>query len=403
MSTPDLLFTPSSSYFTKKRRWPPRRRTLLVILISLVVLLIGAGVGAWFVFSRSSATSPIVGQFAFLSSGQANDSGSQGIADQVQVDLHAIQGPSEGKSYYAWLLPDKDDLPAMFLGTIVIRGETGHMIYSDPHHTNLLAHSSGLLITEQDATPIPHLPSPNKSDWRYLAQIPQTLPAGSGQQYSLLDHLRHLLAEDPTLKAHGLPGGLAPWLYHNTKIVYELSTSARDGWYAGESAASALLRSHLIQVLAYLDGASYVARDLPATTRVPAQANPGGGIGLLEYEQEQNPAGCLKHVALHTNGVASSPGSNTSLRQQAAQITTAIGYITAWLEKVRQDITKLIVMTNQQLQQPEAGKLLNDMALNATLAWNGQGGQSGGIGQEDGVQWVYLHIQRLTTMDITAA
>jgi len=60
-------------------------------------------------------------------------------------------------------------------------------------------------------------------------------------------------------------------------------------------------------------------------------------------------------------------------------------------------------MTNQQLQQPEAGKLLNDMALNATLAWNGQGGQSGGIGQEDGVQWVYLHIQRLTTMDITAA
>jgi hypothetical protein len=399
MSTPDLLFTPSP-YFKKKRGWTLRRHPLpVLLLVLLIVLLAGIGGGTWFLVSRSSATSSVVGQIAFLSSDQTKDSGSQGSTDTVQIDLRITQEPSTGKSYYAWLLSDKDDeqRSALFLGTLVIHGETGRMVYSDPHHTNLLANNSRLLITEQDASPTPHLPSPDKSDWRYLAQIPQTLPPGPGKQYSLLDHLRHLLAEDPTLKAHGLSGGLANWLYSNTGVVYTLSAGAKDGWHTGRDADSALIRSHLIQILAYLDGASYVARDLPATTTIPVQANPTGSIGLLEYEAGQNPAGYLKHVALHINGVASAPGSSASLRKQAAQITTAISYINAWLEKVRQDTRKLVVMTDQQLQQPEAGNMLDDIALNATLAYNGQGAR------QEGVQWAYLHIQRLTMMNITVA
>src|SRR6266487_652166 len=187
MSAPDLLFTASSSHFAKKR--PPRRRTVVALLIVLAVLVIGAG--AW--FARSTMTAPIVGQLAFASSGQPLKGGLN-VADQVQIDLHITQGPTVGKSYFAWLLPDQTTGQAVLLGAISPHGQAAHLTYNDPQHSNLLADNSRLLITEQATTPMPRLPSSDRSDWRYLAQIPQTLSSGPGQQYSLLDHLRHLLA-----------------------------------------------------------------------------------------------------------------------------------------------------------------------------------------------------------------
>src|SRR6266487_317986 len=385
MSAPDLLFTASSSHFAKKR--PPRRRTVVALLIVLAVLVIGAG--AW--FARSTMTAPIVGQLAFASSGQPLKGGLN-VADQVQIDLHITQGPTVGKSYVAWLLPDQTTGQAVLLGAISPHGQAAHLTYNDPQHSNLLADNSRLLITEQATTPMPRLPSSDRSDWRYLAQIPQTLSSGPGQQYSLLDHLRHLLASDPTLQQHGLSGGLAPWLYRNIAVVYAASTNARAGWQAGTTDSTAL-RSHLLQALAYLDGTAYVARDLPAGTAIPTQDYPAGNIGLLEFEPQQNPAPYLEHVALHLNGVATSPGASSSQRALAAQITGAINHINAWLEKARQDIRQLLVMTDQQLQQPATRELLNDMTANAMLAYNGQG---------SGVQWAYLRIQRLATVDITA-
>ncbi len=388
MSAPDLLFTLSSSRFTKKRSWPPRGRIVLITLVVLALLVIG--ISTWFVLARSAATGSVVGQLAFVSSGQPL-AGGLGVADQVQVDLRITQAPAASKSYYAWLLADRTSEQAVLLGTIALRGGVAHLAYTDPRHTNLLTNNSRLLITEQASSPLPHLPSSDRSDWRYLAQISQALP--SGQQYSLLDHLRHLLASDPTLKQHGLSDGLAPWLYRNVDVVYAASTSARTSWHAGTTDSIAV-RSHLLQALAYLDGTSYVARDLPAGTAIPTQVYPAGNIGLLEFEPQQNPAPYLKHVALHVNGVASSPGASSSQRVLAAQIIGAINHINTWLEKVRQDVRQLTAMTDQQLQQAAAGNLLNDMATNATLAYSGQGSQSG-------AQWVYLRIQQLATVDIT--
>ena len=386
MSAPNLLFTPSSSRLPKKRRWPRRGRIILLILVTLALLVFGA----WFVLVRSATTGPVVGQLAFVSSGQPLQ-GSLGVADQVQVDLRITQEPAAGKSYYAWLLADQTNEQAVLLGTVALRGGVAHLTYSDTRHTNLLAYYSRLLVTEQETTPKPRFPSPDRSDWRYLAQISQTLPSEAGQQYSLLDHLRHLLASDPSLKQHGLSGGLAPWLYRNIDVVYAASTIARTNWHVGTTDSTSV-RSHLFQVLAYLDGTSYIARDLPAGTTIPTQVYPAGNIGLLAFEPQQNPAPYLEHVALHVNGVASSPGSSMALRQQAAQITGAINGIDTLLEKVRQDARQLTAMTDQQLRQPATGNLLNDMATNAKLAYNGR---------ESGVQWVYLRIQRLATVDIT--
>ena len=43
-------------------------------------------------------------------------------------------------------------------------------------------------LHEQDATITPLSPSTNRSDWRYVAEIPQII--SPRKQYSLLDHLR---------------------------------------------------------------------------------------------------------------------------------------------------------------------------------------------------------------------
>src|SRR5437868_4893425 len=58
--------------------------------------------------------------------------------------------------------------------------------------------------------------------------VPQT-PAAS-DNFSVLDHLRHLLAEDPKIAPKGLHGGLDFWLLSNTREVLQWAGNARDAW-----------------------------------------------------------------------------------------------------------------------------------------------------------------------------
>ena len=72
-------------------------------------------------------------------------------------------------------------------------------------------------MTEEDGASVPVMPSLNPATWRAVGEIPD-IPT---HQYSLLAHLRHLLAKDPTLQDLGLSGGLALWLYRNTGKLME--------------------------------------------------------------------------------------------------------------------------------------------------------------------------------------
>ena len=179
-----------------------------------------------------------MGQLLFLSSEQGQDNSSQGIADTVRLQVQLQYGPAAGKQYYAWSLPDQEtpEAPAILLGTVNRRGQIGLVTYNDPQHTNLLASTSRLLVTEQDASIIPLSPSTDHRDWRYVAAIAQIHPSGTAYSpYSLLDHVRHLLAKEPTLEDHGLHGGLVIWLERSTSNLIEWSTSARDDWRTGSN------------------------------------------------------------------------------------------------------------------------------------------------------------------------
>jgi transcriptional regulator with XRE-family HTH domain len=385
---------------TPKQPRSKRRAKSPLLQVFVILVLFSAGLGTIF-FSRASPVSPVIGHLYFLSSGQTSVNDNQGIADEVQIDLQSPQSPSEGKSYYAWLLPDKSnpENPPFPLGKVAINNGIGKVSFRDQQYTNLLAVTSSLLITEQDAAVPPLSYSPDMSDWRYIAMIPQIVPPG--QSYSLLDHLRHLLAKDPTLEGHGLPGGIAIWLYRNTQQVYEWSISAVSNWQSGEKANVSLIRQDIVRILDYLDGIAYVERDLPVPIPHPVLVDVRmGTFGLLQFAPQQPLPGYLDHMVYHLYGLTSSPGANTLMREHGAQILTAANTVNGWLEQIRQDARQLATMTDEQLQKQQTLTLLNDIANNANFALNGEIDPVTGHTQM-GVAWIYETIQSLATMDIT--
>jgi transcriptional regulator with XRE-family HTH domain len=390
------------SPFTKTSKRPWQEWKSLALLTLMFAVLIGGGWALVFSHSqpRISATASVVGHLKFLASGRVSDTSNQGIADKVRFDLHPLPAPSAGKSYYAWLLPDEEhsENTHFLLGKVTISGGSGHLSYDDPQHTNLLAITSSVLVTEEAAAVTPLFPSTDKSDWRYFAQIPNLVP--SGDMYSYLDHLRHLLAEDPTLKAHHLAGGLTIWLFRNTQTLNMWTLRARDEWQANGVPNISSVRRYAFSILNDLDGASYVQQDLPGAILPPRLGDEQlGSIGLLQLHALQDPPSYLYHVTLHLNGLASSPGATPFLREHTARIITAMNTVNEWLQQVHRDAKQLVAMTDDQLRQQQAATLLNEMVTNANNALFGKKDPRVGDVQE-GVEWISQNIESLATIDI---
>jgi transcriptional regulator with XRE-family HTH domain len=401
-SPPSLPSGPLLLPHASRPLWRPSLRRRMALLV--LVLLVAAGSITLLMLARPAAVPSVVGQVYFLSSGQFNDLTNQGIADQVQVELHSLPDPAAGKSYYAWLLPDENlpENPSLLLGKVVLTKGIGRLFYRDPQYTNLLATMSRFLITEEDANILPLTPSTDTSTWRYQAQIPHSRPRATPGEasYSLLDHVRHLLTSDPTVHAHELTGGLIKWLVLNTSKLAEWSGAARGEWRSDGTFDTQVLRRHLTRILDYLDGTTYAWQDVPTTGTPAILVDPReGSLGLLQFTPEQQPPGYLNHIEFHLHGLVSAPGATSSQQERAGQIEAAINTINAWLEQVRQDARRLIVMTDTQLRQLGALTLLNDLHILATAASSGQTDPVTGNIQK-GAEQVAQDVQHLATLDI---
>jgi eukaryotic-like serine/threonine-protein kinase len=406
-SRPDATPLPPPSPLPPAQPAPPSSATrggvngkLRIALIALVIIVLaGGGLGAFLAFSHH--TTPVantsVGQAFFVSSNQINLTSNAGSNDEFQISLKNIPAPAAGKSYYAWLLPDKSNSEgaSLLLGKLSVNNGAINFLYpGDSQHTNLLGITSQFLITEEDSNVTPTVPSPDQSTWRYYAAIPQT-PGPGNPPYSLLDHLRHLLAKDPELQAVGLQGGLNVWTNRNIQQVLAWSEDARNDW---DTQNFSSVNRKAIQILDYLDGSSEVAQDVPAGT--PIMTDPKiAQIGLLQFNQLQNPPGYLNHIALHLNGVLSSPGSTQYQRQLATQINTGIDNEQTWLGQVRKDAVQLAHMNNTQLAQQSTLMIINDMVTQATNAFNGYNNPSTGK-LDEGYTQIYLQVQKLATFDV---
>ena len=389
---PTVLAPPASS--TPPPSKPTRRwKGLYTALVALVILvLLGSGVGAYFVFFHSNSAAPVgptsVGQAYFLSSGQYNFSSAQGIADEIQIQLHNISAPAPGKSYYAWLLgdihphvePDPHQapltLPLLLARLSVVQGSITYL-YTAPDHANLISESSRMLITEQDSNGTPLFPATDRSAWRYYAAIPQT-PYGN-PPLSALDHIRHIFYKETVLPVLGLYGGLDAWLFRNTEKVLEWSISAQSDYHPQVSQISqGTINSLLVRILDYLDGSPNVHLDVPGGTVAADKTISQVSLLSVVPEQEElknlthNPPGYLLHVQVHLQGVAGAPDATPQMRATANKIILDLQNARIWLTQVRKDAQQLVLMDANQLAQPSSLALLNDMLANATYAYIGQ-------------------------------
>ena len=376
----------------------------LLVAIVVLVALLGSGLGAILLLTHHATAAPTanspVGQAYFVSSGHVNQDATQGINDEFQITLKGIPSPATGKAYYGWLLPDNsasDSLPDILLGKLPItNGAINYLYPGDSQHTNLLGMTSRFLITEEDANVAPQVPTPDLTAWRYYAALPQTIP--SGQKYSLLDHLRHLLASDPDLMAYDINGGLNIWTYREIQSVAQWAQTlpgARNGQDYD------YLRRQLVAILDYLDGSQNVNQDVPAGT--PVQANQQlAQIGLLEFDPAtQNPPGYLYHIALHLNGVLASPGATQFQRDLAIKINTSLTNLRVWLTQARHDAAQLLTMSDAQLGQSSTQAIVNDLVTMTTGAYQGRINPTTHK-HEDGDTQLAVQIQRLANFSVTA-
>ncbi len=396
--------TPVPSYAPTPVSSRRHRRLFIGLIVPLLIILIGSGLGTFFFLMPRRSTTvtqhSVVGQAFFVSSGQLNDKGIPGINDELQMNLQNMSAPAAGKSYYAWLLNDKNQTPmtAILLGTLSVMHGTVHFLYKgDPQHTNLLEVTSRILITEEDASRAPINPSSDFSTWRYYAELPQEPdPNDKVHHFSMLDHVRSLLAEDPMIGGIGIHGGLTFLLLRSTGKVVEWANSARDDQ---QENATNLMRAHFIRILDTLDGQANVQADVPPGTPLVLPAP----IALLGPDtsvvQSQTSADYLHLVSSHLNAIAQASNITPAKRQLAARINAALNDVRTWLEEVRQDAKKLILMTDSQLLSQESLTLLDDMVTQGFYAYVGRLDPTTNEVQS-GVVQINYDTERLATFDI---
>ena len=380
-----------------------KRQLIVTICVALLVVVVMALL-PWLLstpsavqLSAAAVPAAQVGQIVFGSSGQLNPNSSQGINDQIQLQLHIAARSPASTSLYAWLLPDtsNDEQVPLLLGTLHPDANgAAQLTYQTSDHQDLLAVYSRVLITEEASAPTPMTPSLDQATWKYQGAIPHNPTPGDENHFSLLDHLRHLLAKDPDLEKIGLSGGLTIWLYRNSQKVAEWSSAARDDWTNANVPA---LRPMVTRILDYLDGEPYAWRDLPPGTPfvVDAQA---GRIGLLEIDQNETPPAYLQHITIHMTGLVNAPGATTAEKQMGVKIGNALKPITTWYQNARSDAIQLAQMTDQQLISPQALTLLNDLVVEATDAF---AGQITSTQTTPGIAWIYAQLQTLAALPLT--
>lgn len=347
-----------------------------------------------------SASGSASGTIAFLSSDAFAGNSAAGMNDEVAIHLVDVPIPPSGTSYFAWMTTSSGSeaiwtplgrltwMPAPLSGSAPSSTSpvgSASLFSVSPQHTNWLVTYSRFLITEE-ATSIP--PQQPSSAWMYQASISTTPTPGDPNHYSLLDHLRHLLAADPQLAAVGINGGLVYWLARNSEQVAQAASGLQGDWQRHQFRD---LRQRLVSMLTYLDGSPAVQTDLPPGTPAPSPS-PFTRIGLLTLTANQEPPGYILHTDIHLEGVRDALGATAAQRQEALRLRTAMNAVGFWLTNVREDAIHLLQMDDAHLEQSSTLRLLTDLTTQAKDAVQGPT-----AGAEAGANWIEQQSQQLAT------
>jgi hypothetical protein len=393
-----------------------QRGGLLAGLMTVVILGgLSAMLGSWnavgasivsttFPLVRVTVTpQPMVGSAVFESSGQVDAQMTQGINDELQIDLEHIPNPDPGTAYYAWLLPDQGQVLAqsLLLGRLTVSHTAVHFHYGDgQQHTDLLSSMSRLLVTEEDAAVPPLTPSLDQHKWRYYGEISHRPNTTNGQdQDSLLDHIRHLLSAAPkmseTMNMTSMQGGLSTWVLLSTRDVFEWASAARG---ADLPEAPPFLRIDLVRILDVLDGSALVARDVPVGT--PLYVDPTlAQVPFLQVEPGQQPPGSMLQVSLQLAAISQSPDTTPEQRQIASHVMADLTLVTDALGRVREATKQLLLLSDAQLAQSATLFLLDALVEQANVAYSGTLNPASGE-REGGALRIADQLERLATITI---
>jgi hypothetical protein len=212
-----------------------------------------------------------------------------------------------------------------------------------------------------------------------------------------------LLSNSPELQSRGLSGGLDMWFLRNTQKILEWSNAARDDWQTSPD----LLHRQVVRVLDYLDGSSYVRQDAPSVGPVLLSDAHASQVALLGPDpggpayppNDQAMPGYVYLLSSHLAGAVLSPDATQEQRDQSAQIHIAIDQVKNWLQQIHQDAKQLVAMNSQQLGQPQALSLLDDMVTQAEHAYDGTTDSLSGQ-QQGGAIWICSNIQRIANFTL---
>jgi eukaryotic-like serine/threonine-protein kinase len=395
---PGIIGTPIQT----KGGWRPGKLSTALILL-LILAVLGISVGGYLLTHKPSqpqaVATPSIGEIFFVSSGQLNPNTTQGTADRLQLKLANLPLPANGKSYYVWLLNgngNNTDTQPILLASSDRGGEISTTYQGNAQHTNLLASYSRILITEEDNASPPDNPSLDPQTHRYGAEFINIIPPGENPGYGLVAHFRHLLAQDPTLAKNGLTGGLDTWLFRNTLKILETAGSIRD------TSDANFIQRQLVRILDYLDGSAYIKTENIPANLAPVEIDPViAGVPILTTDPQQSPPGYLKHIGTHLLSITVSPGVTSKQKQLAIQIDNAINNVQGWMDKVHVDAQKLLQLPSNQLTQPQAVQLLDDLFTQANNALVGQTDPNTNQVKE-GVIQIHYNIQRLATFELAS-
>ncbi len=386
---------------------------LLAGLMTVVILGgLSALLGSWNALSASTASPvvtvtvtapPIVGSAVFESSGQLDAQMTEGINDELQIDLSPLPDPDPGTAYYAWLLPDtgKGLAQSILLGRLTVSHTAVHFHYGgDQQHTDLLSRMSRLLVTQEDAVVPARTPSLDQHRWRFYGEIPhRPNPTDSQDHNSLLDHIRYLLSDAPmmsdTMNTTPLQGGLRIWFLLTTRNVLEWASAARGSELPE---APPFLRIDLVRILDVLDGSTLVQQDVPVGTLLYVNP-PLAQVPLLQVEPGQQPSGYLSQIGLQLAAIVHSPDTTPEQRQIASHVTADLNLVTDALEYARRDAKQLILLSDAQLAQSVALPLLDDLVEQANVAYAGMLHPASGE-REGGTLRIADQLERLATITV---
>ena len=105
-------------------------------------------------------------------------------------------------------------------------------------------------------------------------------------------------------------------------------------------------------------------------------------------------------MILHLSELNRAPDATLQMHTLSQEIVVALGNVKEWLQQVRTDAKRLFYMTPDQLAQPAALAVLDDLVTQATYAYIGQFDPITNTVKPGALQ-VHYDVLKLATFDIT--